>query len=138
MGSSKSSAEPTRQSINAGMVIVGLVLLATAVDQTAGLQLLWFALPVVVMVVGGAKVSQQWRQFRHWRAQQVVISEQRLAMRAGHLEQAAQERALAIIESKGHGLDFQARAIRHAQIGIWVVHIATQQITFEGIHIGSR
>src|SRR5690606_9185014 len=34
--------------------------------------------------------------------------------------------------------DYRAKAIRSAQISIWIADIPNERITFEGMHVGSR
>lgn len=128
----------TRQSISLGLFMVGLVLVIAAVSHDQQLQLMWYALPAVALAVGVTVLWHEWRAFRVWYAGLNTTIRQRRQEREEALSNEAHERALAIIEGKGQGLDYRARAIRATQISIWVADIPSQQIIFEGIHTGLR
>lgn len=128
----------TRQSISLGLFMVGLVMVIAAVGHEPGLRMLWFALPAVAVSVGATVLWHEWRAFRVWLAGLNTVIRQRRQEREDALHQQAHERALAIVEGKNQGLDYRARAIRSAQISIWVADIPSEQIIFEGVFVGLR
>lgn len=128
----------TRQSISLGLFMVGLVLVIAVVSRDNHLQVAWYALPAVALAVGGTALWHEWRILRAWVAERNTVVRQRRQEREDTLGKEAHERALAIVEGKNQGLDYRARAIRAAQISIWVADIPSDQIIFEGIHTGQK
>src|SRR5258705_240649 len=121
----------TRQSISLGLFMVGLVLVIAVVSRDNHLQVAWYALPAVAVAVGGVVLWHEWRILRAWVAERNTVVRQRRQEREDTLGKEAHERALAIVEGKNQGLDYRARAIRAAQISIWVADIPSDQIIFE-------
>ncbi|RZL10637.1 MAG: sensor domain-containing diguanylate cyclase [Rubrivivax sp.] len=138
MNSGKVFTSPTSQTISFGMAAFGVVLLGTALSHDAPWRTLWYALPTVAAAVGLSQVVHRWREFLRW---QSALKSQRRALQNTHddeLARLAQERALVAVDSKGQGLDYRAKAIRSAQISIWLIDVVAERITFEGVHVGSR
>ena len=138
MNSGMFSAVLMRQTVSIGMSVIGVVLLAAAFTQDSQLYVLWYAVPVAVLALSAAVLYNEWQAFLDWHTQHKTALRQHRQAQEDRLHKAAHERALAIVESRGQGLDYRAKAIRSAQISIWVADIVNQQITYEGVHVGSR
>lgn len=120
------------------MAALGLVVLASALSFQGSWRPLWYVLPAMAAAGGLTLVFHRVRDFLRWHSALNTRLRALKEAREDELHRLAREQADLKLASKEHVMDHRARAIRSAQVGIWVAHLPSQRFTLEGIHLGSR